>query len=134
MHHIAIVDDDTNMVDLISAILSDIECVTTTFNRAILCLERLDIKDTDLLITDVRMPDMDGLELVHRLRQIAPNLPILAVTGVINVREDFLHIKDGKSRSEPDILIKKPFTPEELLLKVEILLSSCTNPAKDPNI
>ncbi len=74
-------------------------------------------KPTDLLITDIIMPKMNGFELSQILRKKHPSLKVLYVTGFFDPQQwDFL-------REIPlDFLLQKPFLPEIMLEKVRILL------------
>ena len=65
-----------------------------------------------LVITDIRMPEMDGVALAGRLRQLNPPLPILFVSGYAR----------PTIRPLPGPLLNKPFSPEDLLKQVEALI------------
>ena len=47
-----------------------------------MALERIEEWKVDLVVTDLQMPEMDGLELVQQVRQIYPQLPVILTTGV----------------------------------------------------
>jgi CheY-like chemotaxis protein len=66
----------------------------------------------DLVITDLRMPIMDGWQLGRRLREHRPSLPVLYVSGY-----DL-----EQSAPTPSSFLRKPFDPEELLRRVQFLL------------
>jgi CheY-like chemotaxis protein len=71
----------------------------------------------DLVVTDVRMPVMDGLELVRRLRERWPGLPVLYISGYD------LELSAGSRRSASrQSLLRKPFDLDELLREVTRLL------------
>jgi two-component system cell cycle sensor histidine kinase/response regulator CckA len=71
------------------------------------------------LVTDLMMPEVDGLELTRRFREVHPTTPVLMVSGSLPV----LH-----ARSEPDLdrfdFLAKPFHFNELLHKVRTLLDA----------
>ncbi len=70
----------------------------------------------DLIVTDLVMPDMDGLELIRCLRETPSQVPILAVSGA---SEDMLKIASALGAVAT---MKKPFSPDELLGAVENIL------------
>ncbi|RTE52082.1 sigma-54-dependent Fis family transcriptional regulator [Arenibacter aquaticus] len=107
--NVLIVDDDINILELIHRHLQ-------SFNyhsyKAVSVKEALAIlKDSkiDLLITDLKMPDVDGLQLIKYVSEHYPQLPKLVVTGYPSVDDALSVIKSGAI----DYLVK-PFTKEEL--------------------
>jgi CheY-like chemotaxis protein len=70
----------------------------------------------DLVITDLVMPDMDGLELIHSLRQSNSNLPVLAISGAFN---GLLKIAIALGAVGT---LEKPFKPDDLLAMVDTIL------------
>ncbi len=75
-------------------------------------------KDIDLLISDVVMPGMDGIELVKNSKSINPSLKVIMMSGY---EEDVI---DKKSKTNMDIeFISKPFTPQMLATKVKNVLN-----------
>jgi two-component system response regulator MprA len=87
--------------------------------------EALDLfaaKQPDLVILDVMLPQMDGLEIARRLRQLSP-VPILMLTA-----RDAIADKVAGLRSGADDYLVKPFAFEELLARIEALLRR-TRPA-----
>ncbi|MDB5103674.1 MAG: hybrid sensor histidine kinase/response regulator [Fibrobacteres bacterium] len=75
----------------------------------------------DVLITDIRMPGMNGFELAHLLRQSRPGLPILFISGYFDsaAEEHMEWIQRPKVGFLP-----KPFPPGALLRNLELLLAS----------
>jgi CheY-like chemotaxis protein len=74
----------------------------------------------DLLVTDVRMPVMDGWELSRRLRERWPDLPVLFISGYDIELTQAL----GPQRRGPGAFLRKPFEPDELVRQVTLLLAS----------
>ncbi|MDO6601750.1 sigma-54-dependent transcriptional regulator [Arenibacter palladensis] len=107
--NVLIVDDDVNILELIHRHLQSFNYHTY---KAVSVKEALVIlKDSkiDLLITDLKMPDVDGLQLVKYVSEHYPKLPKLVVTGYPSVNDAMSVIKSGAL----DYLVK-PFTKEEL--------------------
>src|SRR5690348_11293413 len=115
--HILVVDDDPPITDLLRRILAyegySIAIATSgnaVFARA---LER----PPDLIILDVMLPEIDGLEIARRLREAGDNVPVLMLTA----RDTVADRVNGLEAGADDYLIK-PFAPQELLARVKALL------------
>lgn len=107
--NILIVDDDINILELIQRHLQSLNYHSY---KAISVKEAIQIlKDTkiDLLITDLRMPEVDGFQLIKYVSEHYPELPKLVVTGYPSLNEALNVMKSGAI----DYLVK-PFTKEEL--------------------
>ena len=70
--HIFIVDDELKVRQVVGETLEQLSARVTCFPCASDCLEQLSSQKCELLITDLRMPDMDGIELLRRARVVAP--------------------------------------------------------------
>lgn len=126
--NVLIVDDDINILELIHRHLQ-------SFNyhayKAVSVKEALAIlKDSriDLLITDLKMPDVDGLQLIKYVSEHYPDLPKLVVTGYPSVDDALSVLKSGAI----DYLVK-PFTQEELKTAVLKSFSGRTPNNKSSN-
>jgi two-component system nitrogen regulation response regulator GlnG len=76
-----IVDDDQSLRWVLEKALNQADMQTTTFERAELLLDALNDDEPDVLLTDIRMPGMDGLTLLNRLTTRHPNLPVIVMTA-----------------------------------------------------
>jgi two-component system cell cycle sensor histidine kinase/response regulator CckA len=74
----------------------------------------------DLVVTDVRMPVMDGWELGRRLRERWPRLPVLYISGY-----DVELTHGGPRSGQPEAFLRKPFDADELVRHVASLLQNC---------
>ena len=122
--NILIVDDDLLILELIQRHLQSLNYHTY---KAISVKEALEIlKDTsiDLLITDLQMPDVDGLELIKYTSEHYPKIPKLVVTGFPSIEGALEVMKSGAVD-----YITKPFTKEEL--KKAVLKSLEINSKED---
>ena len=107
--NILIVDDDLNILELLQRHLHSWNYHTY---RAVSVKEAVTIlKDThiDLLITDLKMPQIDGFELIKFVSEHYPDLPKLVVTGFPSVQDSLKAIKSGVVE-----YLTKPFTKGEL--------------------
>lgn len=117
--NILIVDDDTNILELIQRHLHSMDYHTfkaVSVKEAVAILRDTEI---DLLITDLKMPDVDGFQLIKFASEHYPDMPKLVVTGYPSVQDALSAIKSGAV----DYLVK-PFTKEELRQGVLKSLSS----------
>src|SRR2546422_2901087 len=90
--------------------------VVTEAESAEVALARLEEQGFDLLMTDVVMPGIDGLELIRRVRRVS-SIPILMVSGRGEVGDRVRALRTGA-----DDYLVKPFDPSELAARVEALL------------
>ncbi len=111
------VDDDSGVRELISEELERINCNVSRFSNAADCLEQLGKQNCDLLITDVRMPGMDGMTLLNRVRHVAPWVPAMIITGFGDIPMATRAIKLGAVD-----FIEKPLDRRNFLHKVETIL------------
>jgi len=120
MAHILVIDDDPVYSALIVCALERSGHRVSTVGNGREALFRLAETTFDLIITDILMPEMDGIEFIRR----APNgtrAPILAVSGYGSDRSiNFLKVARLLGA---DASLRKPFAPDELRATVETLLS-----------
>ena len=118
MQHILVVDDDSMYTTMLRIILEGNGYTVTMIESAVRALDSLDFNEYDLILLDVVMPDVDGLDLCRRIRATS-RVPILFVT----VRSDMSDRKLGL-RAGADDYLAKPFDPQELLARIRALLRS----------
>ena len=106
---VLIVDDEPVITELLKELLTaqDFECHTATSGQA--ALESVAQRHFDIVISDMRMPQMSGLELLSRLRPDYPHLAFLMLTGEDDVRLGVEAMKQGA-----DDYVVKPFQVEPL--------------------
>lgn len=120
MARILVVDDDGAIRGAICRLLlrEGLE-VTEAINgrEAITCYCE---NPVDLVITDIWMPDKDGLEVIRELRQINPNLPVIAMSGGSRRGQiDFLHHAEAFGAC---LVLQKPFKIDDLVASVKKFL------------
>jgi FixJ family two-component response regulator len=118
---IFLVDDEPNVREMVSRTLEQADLKVRSFARASECLKQLHFQTCDLLITDVKMPEMDGIELLIEIRRIIPPLPVLVITGYGDISLAVKALKAGASD-----FIEKPLERQSFLLAVQSILKRNT--------
>lgn len=115
--HIFFVDDEPQVRMVVRKTLERVGMDVTCFADADECLARLESVACDLLITDVKMPRKDGIELLTEVRKQRPWLPVVVVTGFGDVAMAVRAMKEGAAD-----FIEKPLDREAFLQTVQRLL------------
>jgi sigma-B regulation protein RsbU (phosphoserine phosphatase) len=116
---ILIVDDEEQNLSLIQEVLVDIHCVVAKARDGIEALDKFDKFQPDLVLLDVMLPRLSGLEVCARLKR-DPNtraVPVLVLTSL-----DELPTHRQACRSGADDFLTKPFDNEVLLHRVRLML------------
>jgi DNA-binding NtrC family response regulator len=109
-----IVDDDAGQRSLIESFLKGQNFETVTVDSGEKALQALGSGHFDMMISDVRMPGISGLETLRRAREKHAVLPVLLVTGYADVREAVGAMRDGAVN-----YLSKPIDLDELLASVQ---------------
>ena len=115
--HIFFVDDEPKVREVVGETLEQLGSRVSCFANAADCLEQLGSQRCDLLITDMKMPGMNGIELLEEAKRIVPWLPVLVVTGYGDIPTAVTAVKAGAVD-----FIEKPLETETFLRKVKSLL------------
>jgi len=113
--HVA--DDDEGVRHSLAFLLDSAELAVRTYGSALALLEAASCLPTGCILTDVRMPDMDGLALQQRLLELGVRLPLIMMTGHADVPIAVQALKAGAFD-----FIEKPFDDERLLGAVHAAL------------
>jgi len=111
---ILIVDDDPGQRSLLDSFLRSQGFETVVADSGGQALERLRAGDIQMMISDVRMPGLSGLETLRLARQEHPTLPVLLVTAYADIRDAVIAMKDGALN-----YLAKPIDLDELLQSVQ---------------
>src|SRR5215470_13066850 len=111
---ILIVDDDSGQRSLLDSFLRSQGFDTVPVGSGEQALERLREEQFSMMISDVRMPGMSGLETLRRARKENAVLPVLLVTAYADIREAVGAMRDGAVN-----YLAKPIDLDELLLNVQ---------------
>lgn len=113
---ILIVDDNPNMASLLSEMLEVFDYDSTRAGDGLEAIEIIKENSFDLVITDLRMPKMSGLDLLQKIKESTPELPVVVISGYALDEEG-----DSLLSTLADGFLNKPFKMadiEELLKKV----------------
>ena len=116
MPTIALVDDDRNILTSVSIALESEGYRIMTYTDGASALEGFKTSPPDLAILDIKMPRMDGMELLRRIRQKS-DLPIIFLTSKDDEIDELFGLKMGA-----DDFIKKPFSQRLLVERVKAVL------------
>lgn len=109
-NRILIIDDDEIVRKSCEKVLSPEGYITVTAGSGREGLKLLSKKPFDLVLTDLRMPDMDGIEVLKRVKEGWPDVEVIIITGYGTVKSAIEAIRYGAYD-----YVEKPFSPEELL-------------------
>jgi len=112
-----VIDDEQIVLDSVRKILSqgDYEVDISLSGRQ--GLELAISRQYDIVLTDIRMPDMGGMRVLRDVKRAKPSLPVVIITGFATVKSAVQAIKLGAAE-----YLAKPFTPDELLKAVDSAL------------
>ena len=106
---VLIVDDEKNILLTLSQSLEALQLETDTAANGEEALAKLKEKEFGLILLDLRMPGMDGMEVLRQVREIRPDIRIIMITAYGTIELAVEAIKMGAVD-----FIQKPFSPEEI--------------------
>lgn len=122
MPKIVVIDDDDLFRNYLVNALSDLDYVVLSAENGIEGLELCKTESPDLVITDIIMPEVEGVEVILKLHGINPKLPIIAMSGGnMGNSESYLNMAAKLGASA---VLSKPFERAELIKQIENLLTS----------
>ncbi len=107
------VDDEPLTLRLVTRLLERMDLSVTTTSSPLDALQRFDVDRFDLIITDIRMPEMDGHAFLAEVRARDPQVPVIVATGHASLDNAIRALRDGASG-----MLIKPFTGEEFATEV----------------
>jgi FixJ family two-component response regulator len=125
--HIFVVDDEKAIAETLAIILEKSGFIATSFTNPLEALEKAPLKSPGLLLTDVVMPVLSGVDLAVQIKEKCPNCKILLFSGQAETT-DFRTAARNQGHDFP--LVAKPIHPTDLILRIRELIS--TGPAGDP--
>lgn len=118
---ILIVDDEPVILELMVAALEASDYIVVSCPNGKEAMEVIKDNTFDLLVTDIIMPEVDGLDLIDHVISTSPNISVLAISGGGKDKEggDLL---ESAMVSGADAVLEKPFRPDELVRTVRAML------------
>ena len=105
-----VIDDEQIVLDSVAKILTQEDFEVDTALSSRLGLDRAVQETYDIVLTDIRMPEIGGMRVLRDIKRAKPSLPVVMITGYATVQSAVQAMKLGATD-----YIEKPFTPEELL-------------------
>ena len=115
-HEIALVDDDRNILTSVSIALQAEGFVTRVYTDPTAALKAFADKQPDVGVFDIKMPQMDGMELLRRVREFSP-MPVIFLTSKDDELDEALGLAMGA-----DDYIAKPFSQRLLVARIRAIL------------
>lgn len=122
MEKILIIDDDPDICTLLSRFLARKDYETVSANSGAAGIRAVEIESPDLVLTDFRLGDLSGGEVLHQLREKWPHIPVLVMTGYSDIRMAVNVMKQGAFD-----YLTKPIVPDEILLSIQRALAASNN-------
>ena len=115
---ILVVDDEPAMAQSVARMLKGAGYGTLVESDSRQAVDLVAREHPDLVVTDLRMPDLDGLAFLDHVKEAHPEIAVIVLTGYASVDSAVEAMKRGASD-----YLSKPFIPEELLLRIEKALA-----------
>ncbi len=113
---VLVVEDDENTSEVVSTLLKNAGYEPVVVDRGMAALDELATSSPDLVLLDINLPDIDGFEVLRKVR-IQSFTPLIVLSGFTKDRDKVIALEAGA-----DDYMSKPFSPEELLARVGALL------------
>jgi two-component system, OmpR family, alkaline phosphatase synthesis response regulator PhoP len=116
MHNVLIIEDDTNIVELLSIHLNDLNCHIVSECNGQRGLAAAKEQSFDLIILDIMLPGMNGMEICRRIRQTDRHTPILILSSKSEEIDKVVGLETGA-----DDYLTKPFSVREFIARVKVI-------------
>ena len=120
--HILVVDDDTRLRSLLQRYLREQGFLVSAAKDAKDALLFLDVYKVDIMIVDVMMPNMTGIEFLKKIRKDNNQIPVILLTAMGEAQDRIIGLETGA-----DDYVPKPFEPKELVLRINNILKRALN-------
>jgi len=121
-----VIDDEQVVLDSVSKILTDEDYKVDVSLSGREGLNQAIQKEYDIVLTDIRMPDIGGMRVLRDIKRAKPALPVVMITGYASVRSSVQAMKLGAAD-----YVEKPFTPDQLIKAVASALDIAATQAPE---
>ena len=121
---ILLVDDESDVTTALTFALEDYGLEVDSYNDPLAALSNFKSNYYDLAILDIKMPEMDGFELLRKIRTEDENLRICFLTALTDLRDHMSDINDLSPSFVKDWVIRKPISNKDLLSDINRIMSS----------
>jgi DNA-binding response OmpR family regulator len=125
-HRVLVVDDDPTVSDVVRRYLEQDGFEVRLAANGLTALDTVRAEPPDLVVLDLMLGGLDGLEVCRRLRQDRPHLPVVMLTALGEEADRVIGLEVGA-----DDYVTKPFSPRELVLRVRSVLRRAAPPRQD---
>ncbi len=115
---IMLIDNEVGLCRMMEAVLRDQSYRVKAYTNPVQAVADFTAGDFDLIVTDIKMPEMDGLEVLQHIRNRDPEIPVIMITAFATVEMSIQALRRGAYD-----MLTKPFEPDELLFRVKNALS-----------
>lgn len=111
---IMLIDNEEGLCRMMEAVLRDQGYQVKSYTRPVQAVADFSAGDYELIISDIKMPEMDGLEVLQHIRKRDPEVPVIMITAYATVEMSIQALRRGAYD-----MLTKPFEPDELVYRVK---------------
>jgi DNA-binding response OmpR family regulator len=119
---ILIVDDEPDVSTVLKKVFNQSGFIADSYDDPILALENFNAGSYDLILLDIKMPEMDGFQLYQKMKKIDSNVKICFLTASEMYYERFRK-EEGFCSLDKDLFVRKPIANEDLIKKINTIIS-----------
>ncbi|MBR9859173.1 sigma-54-dependent Fis family transcriptional regulator [bacterium] len=125
---ILVIDDDQDLLEILTNFLGQKGFDVDTAYNGRLGIKKLE-RDHDIVLCDLKLPDFSGLDILTRIKNLQPNIPVILITGYSDVKTAVSALRKGAAD-----YVTKPLYPDEIVLRInEVLEQNEVEEAKEKN-
>ena len=113
MEKILVVDDEKSILDLLTVVFKKEGFTVFTSLSAVKAIELIDKEDIDIILTDIKLPHMSGMDILKHVKENKPDIPVIMITAYGTIKQAVQAFKQGALD-----YVLKPFDMDELKMVV----------------